>query len=170
MKRSFTATFWLLLFFGLLQLLWISTILHSLFAYGAGANSYSRSLVTPVFLIRIFMWPLISVGEAWVYWLIRRRNSFRALSWAHSAIYMLAFLLNFVFSTLYRYYWVSTSAADYRVNWQIVMHELQYFFWGLLILAHLAFVAVLANCFRKPPPIVEDAGENKENILDDVVL
>jgi hypothetical protein len=106
-----------------------------------------------------------------VYWLIRRRNKFRALSWAHSVIYMLAFLLNIFFSmAVNRYYRMTSSAADYRINWQIRMHEVQYFFWGLVILAHVAFVAVLANCFRKTTPAPEDGGEGQENLLDDVVL
>jgi hypothetical protein len=50
------------------------------------------------------------------------------------------------------------------------MHEQMYFFWGLVILAHVAFVAVLANCFRKVPPLVEVDPKSQENLLDDVIL
>jgi hypothetical protein len=63
-----------------------------------------------------------------------------------------------------------SSAIDRRIGRQIVMHEQMYFFWGLVILAHVAFVAVLANCFRKTAPVLEDEGQGQENLLDDVML
>ena len=63
-----------------------------------------------------------------------------------------------------------SSATERRIDSQIVMHEQMYFFWGLVILAHVAFVAVLANCFRKAPPLVEVDPKSQENLLDDVIL
>ena len=114
------------------------------------------------------MWPAIFLGEAIVYWLLRQRNSFRALSWAHCVIFILAFLLNILFALILTSQYRRVSVAEIRVNRRIMMHEQQYFFWGLVILAHLAFVAVLANCFRKAAPVTENGGQ--ENLLDDVVL
>ena len=38
-----------------------------------------------------------------------------------------------------------------------------------VFLAHLAFVAMLANCLRKPE-LVATKGDGRENILDDVIL
>jgi hypothetical protein len=43
-------------------------------------------------------------------------------------------------------------------------------FWGLVILAHAAFVQALILAFRKPKPVVKEGGGGTENILDDVVL
>jgi cytochrome c biogenesis factor len=128
--------------FGLLQLLMISSLL---------------------------MWPMIVLLEAFIYWLIRRRNRLRAMSWTHSVIFVLAFLLNILFILIqnmhYRY-----SSVEGRVNWHIMIHKERYLFFGLVILAHLAFIAVLANCFRKMAPVPEGKGQGQENLLDDVVL
>ena len=158
----------MLLVFGILQLLIDSTILHSFFESNLSASA--QSLLSPMLMVRIFIWPLISMAEALVYWLIRRRNSFRALSWAHIVIYILAFLLNIFFATVMGMYFRNTdSASEYRINRLIRMHEQQYIFWALVILAHLAFVAMLANCLRKPE-LVATKGDGRENILDDVIL
>jgi tryptophan-rich sensory protein len=168
MKKSFTGPFWLLLAFGLLTLLTISAYLHALFA--SSLNSPGRPQLSTLSLLRVLMWPVIFVFEALVYWLIRQRNNFRALSWAHTGIFILAFLLNIFFTWIRTMHYRLSSAAEIRINRQIVMHEQQYFFWGLVILAHLAFVAVLANCFRKATPVVEVEGQGQENLLDDLML
>lgn len=108
--------------------------------------------------------------EALVYWLIRRRNQFRALSWTHSIIFVTSFLISLfiVFIGLSDYQ--PGSSAEVRVNRQIIVRGQVYFFWVLVVLAHVAFVAVLANCFRKHAPAGENEGQNQENLLDDVVL
>ncbi|HET6253167.1 MAG TPA: hypothetical protein VFE32_03810 [Puia sp.] len=170
MKRSFTAPFWVLLVFGLLQLLSISSLLHTFF--GSELSSGGRPSVPVVVVLRIFMWPLIFFLEALAYWLIRRRNTYRALSWTHCVIFILAFLLSIFFAYIQRMQYRYSSAAETRVSRQIMMHEQVYFFWGLVILAHLAFVAVLANCRRKAPPEGAEGGQGQgqENLLDDVVL
>ena len=149
----FTGPFWVLMVFGLLLSI---------------RNEGGRSPLSTITLSRILIWPAIFLAEALVYWLIRRRNRFRALSWAHCVIFMLAFLLNILFSAILILHYRMVSVAEMRVNRLIMMHEQQYFFWGLVIIAHLAFFAVLANCLRKPVPDKEDGGQ--ENLLDDVVL
>src|ERR1700683_1551823 len=105
MKKSFTGPFWLLMGFGLLLLLMISAYLHAL--YGSGWNSPGRSLLSSLSLLKVFLWPAIFVLEALVYWLIRRRNRYRALSWTHTAIFILSFLLNIFFT------WI--RPMDYRL-------------------------------------------------------
>lgn len=167
MKRSFTGPFWLLLVFGLLQVLSISYWLYEYF--GSVSNSFLRSQLTMARLAGLFMWPAIILGEALVYWLIRQRNSFRALSWAHTVIFILAFLVNIFISFVATMHYRVVDVND-RVNQQNVARQQQYLFYGLVLLAHLAFVAMLANCFRKMPPAEEGAGQGQENILDDVVL
>ena len=42
-------------------------------------------------------------------------------------------------------------------------------YWGLIVLAHAAFVQVLVLAFRKPEPVRKEGG-GRENILDDVIL
>jgi tryptophan-rich sensory protein len=168
MKKSFTGPFWLLMGFGLLLILAISAYLRVL--YGSGWNASGRSLLSTSGLLRVFMWPVIFVLEALVYWLIRQRNRYRALSWTHSAIFVLSFLLNIFFTWIRTMHYRLSSATERRIDSQIVMHEQMYFFWGLVILAHVAFVAVLANCFRKAPPLVEVDPKSQENLLDDVIL
>ena len=83
----------------------------------------------------------------------------------------MAFLLNIFFTAVqYEHYRRShITFAEDRVNRRILLHEQMYFFRGLLIIAHLAFVAVLVNCFRKGAPS-EEEGQSQENLLDDVVL
>jgi len=119
---------------------------------------------------RLLIFPSLALTEALVYWLIRRRNKFYALSWVHCGIFFLSFVLNVLFTlfrtTHYRYQ-ISTDA---RVSRQIGMNEQSYFFWALLIVAHLAFVVVLVNCFRKAAPLIEDEERGQENLLDDVLL
>ncbi|HTR27695.1 MAG TPA: hypothetical protein VMH27_00395 [Puia sp.] len=166
MRRAFTGPFWVLLVFGLLLLLttavYVNTYIQS------ARNEGGRSPLSTIALTRILIWPAIFLAESLVYWLIRRRNRFRALSWAHCVIFMLAFLLNILFSAILIFHYRMVAVAETRVNRQIMMHEQQYFFWGLVIVAHLAFFAVLANCLRNPGPDREDGGQ--ENLLDDVVL
>jgi hypothetical protein len=166
MRRSFTGPFWVLLIFGLLLVLLISAVLR-IFPIG-GLYSSGRTAGPGLNILRIFMWPVIYLVEALVYWLIRRRNSFQALSWAHTVIFILAFLLNGFFTAIQIMRYRLDPVAEGRINRHILMHQQQYLFWGLVILAHLAFIAVLANCFRKPEPV--DGGESEGNILDDVVL
>jgi hypothetical protein len=167
MKKSFTGPFWLLLVFGLLQLLMISSLLHQI--YGNGLYASERPLLPMPGVFSFLMWPMILLTEALVYWLIRRRNRFRALSWTHSVIFVLAFLLN-IFFTLIQNMHYGHSSVEGRVNRQIMMYQERYLFFGLVILAHLAFVAVLANCLRKTEPVPDGEGQGQGNLLDDVVL
>jgi len=160
MKRSFTGPFWLMLVMGLLMLLTVSWYLRGI----ASLNGFTR-----LSLWRLLLLPTVVLAEALVYWLIRRRNQFHALSWAHSGIFFFSFALNVLFMGFRTLHYRYQSGAEGRVSRQIGMHEQIYLSWALVILAHLAFAAVLVNCFRKIPP-AERRVEGGENLLDDIVL
>jgi hypothetical protein len=160
MKRNFTGPFWLLLVMGLLMLLSVSWY----FGETAGINGFSR-----LSMWRLLALPALVLVEAGMYWLIRRRNKFYALSWVHCGIFCLSFILNILFMVLRIMHYSYQTSTNERVGRQIVMQEQIYFFWGLVIVAHLAFAAVLVNCFRKVPAL-EEKDEGGGNILDDVML
>src|SRR5579862_8569122 len=92
MKRSFTGPVWLLLVCGLFQ---------GLFAWGVLqliSELYIRPevtrLVSMATIIYTVMWPVILLLEALTYWLIRRRNTMKLLSWTHAVILSFAFVLH----------------------------------------------------------------------------
>lgn len=160
MKRSFTGPFWLMLVMGLLMLLSVSWYLREI----GNLNGFTR-----LSLWRLLLLPTMVLAEALIYWLIRRRNQYHALSWAHSGIFFFSFALNVVFTVFRNLHYRYETAGESRISRQMGMHEQIYLFWALVIVAHLAFAAVLVNCFRKTPPM-EKRGEGGENLLDDIVL
>jgi hypothetical protein len=162
-RRSFTGPFWLQLLFGIGYMTVVVAYLRVL-----TAQTYGRQVLSGVILWRFFLWPIVILVEALVYWLIRRRNQFRALSWAHTVIFTLSFLLNIFFTLIWTMHY-RVGDVESRMNSQIARHELGYLFWALVIVSHLAFVAVLANCLRKMEDVSATEGGG-ENLLDDVVL
>lgn len=126
-----------------------------------------QSGMLPRIAMRLFMWPAIILAEAAVYWFIRRRNRYHALSWAHAGILIAAFLiLAAVSAFLIPHYGIRNTES--RVDDRIYRQELQYFFWAMVAIAHIAFLAVLANCARKEEPALNAAGS--ENLLDDIEI
>lgn len=92
MKRSFTGPVWLLLIVGLLQGVFSWGALQLIFAlYFRPGGTPLISVATIVYTL---MWPVILLLEALVYWLIRRRNKMKLLSWTHAVIFCFALLLH----------------------------------------------------------------------------
>ncbi len=90
-KKSFTAPFWFLLVLGIFELLIAPYLVVVREGY---SNGYTHAYPQLLNLLRTFMWPLIFLIEAFVYWRIRRRNSYRLLSWAHIGTLLFAFFVN----------------------------------------------------------------------------
>lgn len=161
MKKSFTGPIWLLVVFAVLQAYFSYSII---LAVARGFNEMDQGHLI-VFVLRLMMWPLIVIGEALVYWVIRKRNHSRLLSWTHAVIFCLAFVLNGLVAAiaiLHEPMNVALRTRQGRVAEQAI-------FWALVILSHVAFIQVLILAFRKQPP-VRKPGEQSENLLDDVVL
>ena len=166
MKRNFLGAFWALLAVGICQLaiaVWLTQIYLQYFSRLSGRDVFSR-----VSIPALFFFPTLVLLEAAIYWLIRRRNKYYALSWAHSGIIAAAFLFNVVWSFVLRTWRYGPLSTESRIHWAILARQQRYLFWGLVAVAHLAFFAVLANCARKETSA--PAREGGENLLDDVEL
>jgi hypothetical protein len=162
-KKIFLGSFWLLLIFAICQV--AGPTVYD--AYKWSSTFHDGSLLRRFSLLRILMWPPILLSEAFVYWLIRRRNRYPALSWAHGGIFVGAFLMNIFFVALRVLH--RTGEEFHRgINDSASLYAQVYFFWALVIVAHIAFFAVLANCARKEEPASELAGT--DNLLDDIEL
>jgi hypothetical protein len=163
MKRSFTGPVWLLLVIGLVQ---------GLFAWGAlqliselYIRPGARTLISTFTIIYTLMWPVILLLEAMTYWLIRRRNKMKLLSWTHAVILSFAFVLHdsvFILTILHS----PLVAVMYTRGGRNAEAAV---YWALVLLAHAAFLQVLILAFRKPEPVKSEGG-GAENILDDVIL
>jgi hypothetical protein len=164
-KKSFVAPFWFLLVLGIILLLFVSLYVSVTLR---NASAYPR-YAPRIFYWRIFMWPVIILIEALVYWRIRRRINYRMLSWAHVGILIFAFLANILLAMsgiLHNHFFSGPNVSVDR----LVTARLQIrLFWVFVGIAHCFFVWLIVNCFRKKAPVaVEGAGG--ENILDDVIL
>ncbi|HXD78873.1 MAG TPA: hypothetical protein VN616_13745 [Puia sp.] len=164
MKRKiFLGSFWLLLAFGTLQV--IADVISWQEYYTIPVIRQSGMLLR--LAMRLFMWPAIIFAEVLIYWLIRRRNRYHALSWAHAGILIAAFLI-LAFASAFLIPHRGIRDTESRIDDRIYRQELQYFFWAMVAIAHIAFLAVLANCARKDEPVTSPAGT--ENLLDDIEI
>src|ERR1700690_2739347 len=114
MKRSFTGPFWLMLVMGLLMLLSVSWYLREI----GNLNGFTR-----LSLWRLLLLPTMVLAEALIYWLIRRRNQYHALSWAHSGIFFFSFVLNVTFTVFRNLHYRYKTVGEDRVSRQMGMHE-----------------------------------------------
>jgi hypothetical protein len=163
MKRSFTGPVWLLLIVGLVQGVFAWGVLQLISELFTRAEVGTR--VSTAQIIYIVMWPVILLLESLTYWLIRRRNTLKLLSWTHAVILSFAFVLHdFVLMLTILHSplvgWMHTKGGR---NVEAGMY------WSLIVLAHAAFAQVLMLAFRKPEPMKKE-GAGSENILDDVIL
>ncbi len=163
MKRSFTGPVWLLLVLGLVQ---------GMFAWGAlqliselYARRGSPRLMSTVTIVYTLIWPVILLLEALTYWLIRRKNKMKLLSWTHAVILSFAFVLNDFVIILIILHSPLVTVMYTRGGRNAEMGM----YWALVLLAHAAFVQVLILAYRKPEPVKSEGG-GAENILDDVIL
>ncbi|HLX67119.1 MAG TPA: hypothetical protein VKR41_08990 [Puia sp.] len=163
MKRSFAGPAWLLLIFGLIEgvFAWgVLQLISELYLPRGGTP-----LISAATIVYTVMWPVILLLEALTYWLIRRRNKMKFLSWTHAVILSFAFVLHdsvFILTILHSPLVGGMHTRGGR-NVEAGMY------WGLIVLAHAAFVQVLILAFRKPEPVRKEGG-GMENILDDVIL
>ncbi|HEV2353517.1 MAG TPA: hypothetical protein VGR89_04700 [Puia sp.] len=166
MYKSFLGAFWILVIVGIWQLMIAAALTQMNWKYLSG--SVGRDVWPRLSLAGGFIIPAIVLSEAGIYWMIRRRNRYYALSWAHSGIIAAAFLLNLAWGLMAssRRHGVMDTAS--RIHWAILGRQQRYLFWALVAVAHLAFFAVLANCARKDD--FAPASEQGENLLDDVEL
>jgi hypothetical protein len=163
MKRSFTGPVWLLLIIGLVQawFAWGTLQLISELYIRPGVTT-SISMLTIVYIL---MWPVILLLEAMTYWLIRRRNKMKLLSWTHAVILSFAFVLHdsvFILTVLHS----SPVAVIYTRGGRNAEAAV---YWALVLLAHAVFLQVLILAFRKPDLMTKE-GDGAGNILDDVIL
>ena len=162
MKRSFTGPVWLLLVIGLVQGFFAWGVLQLISELYLSRHTPMISTVTIVYTL---MWPVILGVEAFVYWMIRRRNRAQVLSWTHGVIFCFAFLLNgfiYLLETLHS----PMVSVMYTRGGRIARVAV---FWALVLLAHAAFVQVLILAYRKSEPVKSEGG-GAGNILDDVIL
>jgi hypothetical protein len=161
MRRNFTGPVWLLVIFGVVQAgvsySIIASMLRSIVDVGQGGMV--------LFALRMMMWPLVIIGEAVVYWMIRKRNRAQVLSWTHVVIFCIAFVLNAFVAAMTILH--EPVAAGLRTRQGRIVEAAV--FWALLVVSHVAFIQVLILAFRKEPPL-RKTGEESENLLDDVVL
>jgi len=166
MKKSFLGAFWVLVIVGVWQLMIAAAVTQIYWKYMA--RTLGRDVLPRLSLAGIFIFPVLVLLEAGVYWAIRRRNRYYALSWAHSGITAAAFLLNIAWAFLLRSSRHGALSTASRIQWVILAREQRYLFWALVAVAHLAFFAVLANCARKED--TAPATVTGENLLDDIEL
>ena len=161
MRRSFTGPVWLLVIFGLLQ----SVVSYAYIRLMQGIITTNGHGELAPFVFRVSIFPMVIFGEALVYWLIRKRNRAQMLSWTHSAIFCVAFLLT-GFVALMSFLHEPVAGALRSRQVRIVEAAV---FWALVAVSHIAFLQVLILAFRKEPPAKNAAGDS-ENLLDDVLL
>jgi hypothetical protein len=162
MKRSFTGPVWLLLTFGLIEGVFAWGVLQLISELYLTRGTPLISTATVVYTL---MWPVILLLEALTYWLIRRRNKMKLLSWTHAVILSIAFVLHdsvFMLTILHSPLVAVMHTRGGR-NAEAGMY------WALIVLAHAAFVQVLILAFRKREGMKKEEGGTK-NILDDVIL
>ena len=165
-KKSFTAPFWFLLVLGILELLVVSFYVSVTLKY---SNGYTHASHPRINLLRTFMWPLIFLIEAFVYWYIRRRNSYRLLSWAHVGTLLFAFFVNLLLVMSGILHDDFVSGANRRGDRQADIQLQFHLFWIFIGIAHCFFVWLIVNCFRKKVPVAEEKEDGK-NLLDDVLV
>jgi hypothetical protein len=161
MRRNFTGPVWLLVIFGLVQAGFSYLIIAAIRPLTADRSQGGMAL----FAWRMMLWPLVMIGEAVVYWLIRKRNRAQLLSWTHVVIFFIAFVLNGIVAAMMILH--EPIAGGLRTRQGRVVEAAV--FWALVIVSHVAFIQVLILALRKEPPLKMPGGES-ENLLDDVVL
>jgi hypothetical protein len=161
MKRNFTGPVWVLVIFGVLQAAVSYSVVVSVFRTAGDVTQGGIAL----FALRMMMWPMVMIGEAVLYWLIRTRNRAQLLSWTHVVIFCVAFVLNGLVAAMTIMH--EPIGAGLRTRQGRVVEAV--IFWALLVVSHVAFIQVLMLAFRKEPPSKTSRGES-ENLLDDVVL
>jgi hypothetical protein len=162
MKRSFTGPVWLMICFGLLELIY--SYFGVLVLVQKVADVLGMGHVV-LFVLGMLLWPLVLFGEAFAYWLIRKRNRAQLLSWTHAVIFCVAFVLNGLVG-LVAILHLPLGAGLRTRQGRLVEGAI---FWALVAVSHVAFVQVLVLAFRREPPL-KRPGEESENLLDDVVL
>jgi hypothetical protein len=113
-----------------------------------------RDLRRQYLIFQIFLWPGLILGQAIVYWLIRKKLYNKSWVFLHTALISFAFLLLPFLSYYFRLPQIRISNFS---GWNLV-------FWFCVIAAHLFFILTLVKSFRKPEQINEPPG-----LLDEFV-
>lgn len=149
MRRAYNTPFVLMLIAAVLVLVYNSVIFRPLIV--------ERRLSVYV-LVMYLIWPVILLGEAMVYLIVRRRIYDRRSALVH------LWLVYFGFLILPLLFMVLARVMPYGLWLRYIFYVRLFLFWGTFIIGHIYFGRVLA---RRPAPLPESS--DGENILDDVL-
>lgn len=162
MEKSFTAPFWSLILLGIVAIGMSIYTLHELSLLRWGYPVGTR------YQILSFCWPAVIFFEAFVYWIVRKRNRYRRASWTHIVLFALAFFSPFLKELSFEFYDSYSPGPDIVTFVRGVTLAQTSFFWGCMIVGHAYFGWLLVKCYTEGPP-AEDQGADSINILDDVL-
>lgn len=116
--------------------------------------------------ISFFFLPAIMLAEAFIYWIVRKRNTLRRDTWNHVLIFGLAYATVIVKMLLIAYLAINYRKEQALSIMRIVNLAQTCIFWGLIIVAHIFFVRLLMRASLEKPAAQQTTPS--ENVLDDI--
>ena len=111
----------------------------------------------------IFMlWPLILLGEAIIYWVIRKRIRERKWVWAHLLFSLFAFVLLFILRFLI-FVLVDAYNPDLGHTSIRYLNNMEFYgFWSCLVIGHIFFIVAIVRNYSNKSSLEPD---NNADIL-----
>jgi hypothetical protein len=159
LKRSFTGPFWFMLVLGVVACGMSMVGIRNLQIYAQGHR---------ISVLKFLYLPAIILIETIMYWMVRKRNSYRKASWCHLLLFTFAYLTPYLEMLVIDVYLKSVPLVNV-VSFIRFANKLRLgIFWGVMMLAHIFFARVIIKSFSKPV-VEEEGGVKSENMLDDVL-
>jgi hypothetical protein len=155
LKKGFTTPVWWMIILGVVASAASIQTLHVWAGHDVEISALRR--------LSLFYLPLIMFVEAVMYWTIRKRIIYRRDAWCHIIVFTSAYVLSFLARFVMAAILVMHMPASRQIR--AISYVQIYFFWALILTAHIFFARVLIKAFAKQPAEQVENG----NLLDDVL-